>query len=171
MIIEQIYTGCLSQGAYYIHSNGEAAIIDPLREIKPYLERAANDGVKIKYIFETHFHADFVSGHVTLAENTGAPIIYGPNANPSFDAHIAKDGDVFKLGDVTISVLHTPGHTMESTTYLLADKNGKNNSLTPAEKLDYLRRLCEGRKLPNDDVIKATREELVKTHVSGDSYE
>jgi hydroxyacylglutathione hydrolase len=122
MIIEQIYTGCLSQGAYYIHSNGEAAIIDPLREIKPYLERAANDGVKIKYIFETHFHADFVSGHVTLAENTGAPIIYGPNANPSFDAHIAKDGDVFKLGDVTISVLHTPGHTMESTTYLLADK-------------------------------------------------
>ena len=118
-----------TKGAYYIHSNGEAAIIDPLREIKPYLERAANDGVKIKYIFETHFHADFVSGHVTLAENTGAPIIYGPNANPSFDAHIAKDGDVFKLGDVTISVLHTPGHTMESTTYLLADKNGKNHSI------------------------------------------
>ena len=97
MKVEQIYTGCLSQGAYYIHSNGEAAIIDPLREIKPYLERAANDGVKIKYIFETHFHADFVSGHVTLAENTGAPIIYGPNANPSFDAHIAKDGDVFNM--------------------------------------------------------------------------
>jgi len=129
MIIEQIYTGCLSQGAYYIHSNGEAAIIDPLRDIKPYIEKAANDGVKIKYIFETHFHADFVSGHVTLAENTGAPIIYGPNANPSFEAHIAKDGDIFKLGDVTISVLHTPGHTMESTTYLLADKNGKNHSM------------------------------------------
>ena len=135
MIIEQIYTGCLSQGAYYIHSNGEAAIIDPLREIKPYIEKAAKDGVKIKYIFETHFHADFVSGHVTLAENTGAPIIYGPNANPSFEAHIAKDGDIFKLGDVTISVLHTPGHTMESTTYLLADKNGKNHSIFTGDTL------------------------------------
>jgi len=135
MIIEQIYTGCLSQGAYYIHSNGEAAIIDPLRDIKPYIEKAANDGVKIKYIFETHFHADFVSGHVTLAENTGAPIIYGPNANPSFEAHIAKDGDIFKLGDVTISVLHTPGHTMESTTYLLADKNGKNHSIFTGDTL------------------------------------
>ncbi len=124
MIVEQIYTGCLSQGAYYIMSNGEAAIIDPLRETTPYLERAKRDGVTIKYIFETHFHADFVSGHVTLAEETGAEIVYGPLANPSFNAIIAKDQQEFKVGDVTIVALHTPGHTMESTTYLLRDEQG-----------------------------------------------
>jgi len=121
MKIEQIYTGCLAQGAYYITSKGEAAIVDPLREIKPYLERAKKDNVKIKYIFETHFHADFVSGHVDLAKATGAKIIYGPTAQPSFDAIIAKDGEEFKVGDLTIKVLHTPGHTMESTCFLLRD--------------------------------------------------
>ena len=126
MHIEQIYTGCLAQGTYYIVSNGEAAVIDPLREIKPYLERAIKDNVKIKYVFETHFHADFVSGHVDLAKATGAIIIYGPNANPSFDAHITKDNEIVKLGDISIKVLHTPGHTMESTCYLLKDKNGKD---------------------------------------------
>ncbi|MCW8981034.1 MAG: MBL fold metallo-hydrolase, partial [Altibacter sp.] len=124
MNIEQIYTGCLAQGAYYIESEGEVAIIDPLRETTPYLSRAKRDKATIKYIFETHFHADFVSGHVTLSKETGAPIIYGPNANPTFDAVIATDGQAFKLGKVTIVALHTPGHTMESTTYLLKDELG-----------------------------------------------
>ncbi|WP_299255496.1 MBL fold metallo-hydrolase [uncultured Aquimarina sp.] len=135
MKIEQIYTGCLAQGAYYIESAGEVAIIDPLREVKPYLERTRNDEGKIKYIFETHFHADFVSGHVTLAKETGAEIIYGPNANPSFDATIAVDGQEFKLGDITIVALHTPGHTMESTTYLLRDKNGKDHAIFSGDTL------------------------------------
>ncbi|MBT8185726.1 MAG: MBL fold metallo-hydrolase [Eudoraea sp.] len=135
MKIEQIYTGCLAQGAYYIQSNGEAAIIDPLREIEPYLRRAKEDGVTIKYIFETHFHADFVSGHVTLSKATGAPIIYGPNANPSFDATIAKDGEEFKLGKITFKVLHTPGHTMESTTYLLRDEDGKDYAIFSGDTL------------------------------------
>ena len=135
MKIEQIYTGCLAQGAYYIVSEGEAAIIDPLREIAPYLERAKKDGAKIKYIFETHFHADFVSGHVTLAKATGAPIIFGPNANPSFDAIIAKDGQEFPLGNITIKVLHTPGHTMESTTYLLRDEQGKDHAIFSGDTL------------------------------------
>ncbi|MFK8101561.1 MAG: rhodanese-like domain-containing protein [Saprospiraceae bacterium] len=135
MKIEQIYTGCLAQGAYYIQSSGEAAIIDPLREVTPYLERAEKDGVKIKYIFETHFHADFVSGHVTLAEKTGAPIIYGQSANPAFDAYIAKDGEEFKLGKVTIKALHTPGHTMESTTYLLIDEKGEEYAIFSGDTL------------------------------------
>ena len=135
MIIEQIYTGCLSQGAYYIHSNGEAAIIDPLRDIKPYIEKAANDGVKIKYIFETHFHADFVSGHVTLSKKTGAPIVFGPNAETSFDAIIAEDNQVFKLGNITITVLHTPGHTMESSVYLLKDEKGKDHAIFSGDTL------------------------------------
>ena len=135
MKIEQIYTGCLAQGAYYIVSEGEVAIIDPLREIAPYLERAKKDGAKIKYIFETHFHADFVSGHVTLAKETGAPIIFGPNANPSFDAIIAKDGQEFPLGNITIKVLHTPGHTMESTTYLLRDEQGKDHAIFSGDTL------------------------------------
>ena len=135
MNVEQIYTGCLAQGAYYIESKGEVAIIDPLREVKPYLDRAKLDDAKIKYIFETHFHADFVSGHVTLAKETDAPIIYGPNANPSFDAIIAKDGQEFKLGDVTIIALHTPGHTMESTTYLLKDKDGKDHAIFSGDTL------------------------------------
>ncbi|MGS2725022.1 MBL fold metallo-hydrolase [Psychroserpens sp. BH13MA-6] len=135
MTIEQIYTGCLAQGAYYIESKGEVAIIDPLREIKPYLNRAKQDDAKIKYIFETHFHADFVSGHITLAKATEAPIIFGPNANPTFDAIIAKDGQEFKLGDVTIVALHTPGHTMESTTYLLRDENGKDHAIFSGDTL------------------------------------
>ncbi|MBK6829744.1 MAG: MBL fold metallo-hydrolase [Flavobacteriales bacterium] len=135
MKIEQIYTGCLAQGAYYIESNGEAAIIDPLRETSPYIERAQASNAKIKYVLETHFHADFVSGHLDLSKKTGAPIVYGPNANPTFDAHIAKDGEELKLGNVTIKVLHTPGHTMESTCYLLLDENGKPHSIYTGDTL------------------------------------
>lgn len=135
MKVEQIYTGCLSQGAYYIESNGEAAIIDPLRETKPYLDRAKRDNAKIRYIFETHFHADFVSGHITLAEQTGASIIYGPHANPTFEALLAKDEEVYQLGDVTITAIHTPGHTMESTTYLLKDENGKDYAIFSGDTL------------------------------------
>lgn len=129
MKIEQIYTGCLAQGAYYIESNGEVAIIDPLREVQPYIEKANADNATIKYIFETHFHADFVSGHVTLAEKTKAPIVFGPNASPSYEAIVATDGQVFPLGDITITCLHTPGHTMESACYLLKDKDGKDYAL------------------------------------------
>ena len=135
MNIEQIYTGCLAQGAYYIESDGEVAVIDPLREVKPYIDRAAADSAKIKYIFETHFHADFVSGHVTLAKETGASIVYGPKANPSFEAVIAKDNQEFKVGKITIKVLHTPGHTMESTTYLLIDENGKDHAIFSGDTL------------------------------------
>jgi hydroxyacylglutathione hydrolase len=133
--IEQIYTGCLAQGAYYIENNGEVAIIDPLREVQPYIDRAAKDNANIKYIFETHFHADFVSGHVTLSKRSGAPIVFGPTANPSFDAIIAKDGQEFKVGELTIVALHTPGHTMESTTYLLRDKNGKDIAIFSGDTL------------------------------------
>ena len=135
MNIEQIYTGCLAQGAYYITSNGEAAIIDPLRETQPYLDRLQKDGVKLKYIFETHFHADFVSGHVDLAKQTGAAIVYGPNANPEFEFISAKDNEEFKIGDITIKVLHTPGHTMESTTYLLKDEAGKDHCVFSGDTL------------------------------------
>lgn len=135
MIIEQIYTGCLAQGAYYIESNGEVAIIDPLREVQDYIDSAEKNNAKIKYIFETHFHADFVSGHVTLAEKTGAKIIFGPTAKTNFDAIIAADNQVFKLGDITITVLHTPGHTMESSCYLLKDKNGKDYALFSGDTL------------------------------------
>ncbi len=135
MNVEQLYTGCLSQGAYYIESNGEVAIIDPLRETKPYLDRAGRDKATIKYIFETHFHADFVSGHLSLSEATGAPIVYGPNANPSFEAIIATDGQEFKVGALTLKVLHTPGHTMESTTYLLRDANGKDYCIFSGDTL------------------------------------
>lgn len=125
MKVEQIYTGCLAQGAYYIESNGEAAIIDPLRETDPYIEKAQKDHAKIKFVFETHFHADFVSGHLDLAEKTGADIVYGPNAEPDFKIHSARDGEIFRLGNVQIEVLHTPGHTMESCCYLLRDESGK----------------------------------------------
>jgi hydroxyacylglutathione hydrolase len=135
MIIEQIYTGCLAQGAYYIESNGEAAIIDPLREVQDYIDKAANGNAKINYIFETHFHADFVSGHVTLAEKTGAKIVYGPTAKTTFDAHIAKNNEVFKIGDITLTVLHTPGHTMESSCYLLKEENGKDYALFSGDTL------------------------------------
>ncbi|MAM29401.1 MAG: MBL fold metallo-hydrolase [Flavobacteriaceae bacterium] len=135
MTVEQIYTGCLSQGAYYVESDGVAAIIDPLRETKPYTDRATRDGAIIKYIFETHFHADFVSGHVSLSKATGATIVFGPNANPSFDALIANDGQEFSVGKVTIKVLHTPGHTMESTTYLLRDEHGKEHCIFSGDTL------------------------------------
>lgn len=135
MKIEQIYTGCLAQGAYYITSNGEAAIIDPLREIQPYLDRLNRDQVKLKYIFETHFHADFVSGHVDLSKETAAPIIYGPNAECGYDCVSATDGQEFKLGNITIKALHTPGHTMESTSYLLIDENGKDYALFSGDTL------------------------------------
>ena len=135
MTVELIYTGCLAQGAYYIASNGEAVIIDPLREVGPYLDRAEKDGVTIKYILETHFHADFVSGHIDLAAKTGAKIVYGPTANTAFDCHIAQDGEVLKVGDVTIHVLHTPGHTMESTTYLLKDESGKDHAIFSGDTL------------------------------------
>ena len=135
MKIEQIYTGCLAQGAYYIESNGEAAIIDPLREVDPYIKTAKENGAKIKYIFETHFHADFVSGHLTLSKETGAPIVYGPTAEPSFDAIIAEDGQEFQLGNITIVALHTPGHTMESTTFLLRDEQGKDHAIFSGDTL------------------------------------
>lgn len=135
MKIEQIYTGCLAQGAYYIESEGEVAIIDPLREVVPYIERASSDNAKIKYILETHFHADFVSGHVTLADKTGATIVFGPTAQPGFTAHVAADGEEIKLGKVSIRVLHTPGHTMESTTYLLKDENGKDHAIFSGDTL------------------------------------
>ena len=135
MKVEQIYTGCLAQGAYYIESKGEVAIIDPLREVEPYMARAEKEGAKIKYIFETHFHADFVSGHVTLSELTGAPIVFGPTAEPSFDAIIAEDGQEFKLGDVIIKVLHTPGHTMESATFLLKNETGKDYAIFSGDTL------------------------------------
>jgi hydroxyacylglutathione hydrolase len=135
MKIEQIYTGCLAQGAYYIESNGEAAVVDPLREVQPYIEKAEKDNAKIKYVFETHFHADFVSGHIDLSQKTGAPIVYGPTAKPNFDAITATDGQEFQLGDVKIKVLHTPGHTMESTCFLLIDKNGKETALFSGDTL------------------------------------
>jgi glyoxylase-like metal-dependent hydrolase (beta-lactamase superfamily II)/rhodanese-related sulfurtransferase len=135
MKIEQIYTGCLAQGAYYIESNGEAAIIDPLRESKPYLERAAENNATIKYIFETHFHADFVSGHLDLAQKSGAKIVYGPNANTDYKKYLATDKEVFQLGKVTITVLHTPGHTLESTTFLLKDENGKEKAIFTGDTL------------------------------------
>ena len=135
MKIEQIYTGCLAQGAYYIVSENEAAIIDPLRETKPYMERLQKDGVKLKYIFETHFHADFVSGHVDLSKKTDAKIVYGPTADPGFEAIIAEDGQIFEIGKIKIKVLHTPGHTMESSTYLLIDENGKETAIFSGDTL------------------------------------
>jgi glyoxylase-like metal-dependent hydrolase (beta-lactamase superfamily II)/rhodanese-related sulfurtransferase len=136
MKIEQIYTGCLAQGAYFIESAGEAVVIDPLREIQPYVERAEKSGVKIKYVFETHFHADFVSGHVDLAKATGATIIYGPTTMPlGFDALVATDGQEFKVGNITFTLLHTPGHTMESSCYLLKDENGKDTAIFTGDTL------------------------------------
>ena len=135
MIVEQIYTGCLSQGAYYIESNGEVAIIDPLREVNEYIEKANASNSKIKYVFETHFHADFVSGHLTLSKATGAPIVFGPNANPDYESIIASDNQIFKIGDCSITVIHTPGHTMESTTYLLKDKKGRDYAIFTGDTL------------------------------------
>jgi hydroxyacylglutathione hydrolase len=135
MVLEQIYTGCLAQGAYYIESNGEAVVIDPLREVQSYLDKAKKNNAVITYIFETHFHADFVSGHLSLAKATGAPIVFGPQANPAFDAIIAHDGQEFKVGDVTLKVIHTPGHTMESSCYLLLDEHGKEHALFSGDTL------------------------------------
>jgi len=135
MKVEQIYTGCLAEAAYYIESNGEVAIIDPLRETTPYIQKVEKEGAKIKYIFETHFHADFVSGHIDLAQKTGATIVYGPSAKTEYDIHEAKDGEVFELGNIKIKVLHTPGHTPESSTYLLVDEEGKNHSIFSGDTL------------------------------------
>ena len=135
MKVEQIYTGCLAQGAYYIVSQGEAVIIDPLREVQPYLDKLQEDNAKLKYILETHFHADFVSGHVDLSDKTGAAIVYGPTAKPEFEAIIAKDEEVFEIGNIKIKVLHTPGHTMESSCYLLIDENGKETALFSGDTL------------------------------------
>lgn len=135
MKIEQIYTGCLAQGAYYIESEGEAVVIDPLREVNPYMQKAMNSNAKIKYVFETHFHADFVSGHLDLAKQTGATIVYGPTANPDFKAYIATDGEEIKVGKITFKILHTPGHTMESTCYLLKDENEKDVALFSGDTL------------------------------------
>ena len=135
MKIEQIYTGCIAHAAYYIENNGEAAIFDPLREVQSYIDKATKDNAKIKYIFETHFHADFVSGHLDLAQKTGAQIVYGPTANPNFEAIIATDGQEFKIGNYTIKAIHTPGHTMESTTYLVIDENGNHHGIITGDTL------------------------------------
>ncbi|MBR9922503.1 MAG: MBL fold metallo-hydrolase [Bacteroidetes bacterium] len=135
MKVEQIYTGCLAEAAYYIESDGEAVIIDPLRETQPYIEKLEQEGAKLKYIFETHFHADFVSGHIDLAKKTGATIVYGPNAETSYDIHQAKDGEEIKVGKLTFKVLHTPGHTMESTTYLLQNEEGKDYAIFTGDTL------------------------------------
>lgn len=135
MIVEQLYTNCLAEAAYYIESNGEVAIIDPLRETEPYIKMAEDNGATIKYIFETHFHADFVSGHVDLSQKTGAAIVYGPKANPGYEAIIAEDNQEFKIGAVTIKVLHTPGHTQESSTFLLIDENGKETAIFTGDTL------------------------------------
>ncbi len=135
MKIEQIYTGCLAHAAYYLESNGEAAIFDPLREVEPYIQRAAKQNARIKYVFETHFHADFVSGHLDLAQKTGAKIVFGPTAKPGYDAITAEDNQVFTVGNYKVKVLHTPGHTMESTTYLLIDENGKEHGIITGDTL------------------------------------
>ncbi|MGF2411958.1 MBL fold metallo-hydrolase [Ferruginibacter sp.] len=135
MKVEQIYTGCIAHAAYYIESNGEAAIFDPLREVQPYIDRARKDGAVIKYVFETHFHADFVSGHLDLMKKTGAKIVFGPTAKPAYDAVIAEDNQLFKIGNVTVKLLHTPGHTMESSTYLLTDEEGKEHGIITGDTL------------------------------------
>lgn len=135
MKVEQIYTGCIAHAAYYLENNGEAAIFDPLREVEPYIEKAKKDNAKIKYVFETHFHADFVSGHLDLAKKTGAEIVYGPTAKPQFDAIVAEDNQEFKVGNYTVRVIHTPGHTMESTTYLLIDEKGKEHGIITGDTL------------------------------------
>jgi glyoxylase-like metal-dependent hydrolase (beta-lactamase superfamily II)/rhodanese-related sulfurtransferase len=135
MKVEQIYTGCIAHAAYYIESNGEAAIFDPLREVKPYIDKAAKDKARIKYVFETHFHADFVSGHLDLSKKTGAHIVFGPTAKPGYEAIVASDGQVFKVGNCQVKVIHTPGHTMESTTYLLIDENSKEHGIITGDTL------------------------------------
>ena len=135
MFIEQIYTKCLAEAAYYIESNGEAAIIDPLREVEPYIQMAKERGAKIKYVFETHFHADFVSGHIDLAKQTGATIVFGPNAEAGYDIYNGTDGEVFNIGDISLTLLHTPGHTMESSCYLLKDSEGNQHGVFTGDTL------------------------------------
>jgi glyoxylase-like metal-dependent hydrolase (beta-lactamase superfamily II)/rhodanese-related sulfurtransferase len=135
MKVEQIYTGCIAHAAYYIESNGEVAIFDPLRDVQPYMDRAAKDNAKIKYVFETHFHADFVSGHLDLVKKTGAQVVFGPTAKPGYDAIVAEDNQIFKVGDYQVKVIHTPGHTMESTTYLLIDELGKEHGIISGDTL------------------------------------
>ena len=135
MKIEQLYTKCLSQGAYYIKSENEVAIIDPLRDVSQYIDLAKKSNSKIKYVFETHFHADFVSGHIDLADKTDSKIVYGPSANTNYPVYNAVDNEEFKLGKITIKVLHTPGHTLESTTYLLIDENGNNHAIFTGDTL------------------------------------
>jgi hydroxyacylglutathione hydrolase len=157
MFIKQLYTGCLSEAAYYIESNGEAAVIDPLRDTDEYTDLAKERNAAIKYIFETHFHADFVSGHIDLGNKTGAPIVYGPNTETSYPVKVARDGEVFKLGKLTIEVLHTPGHTLESTCYLLKDETGKSHAVFTGDTLfvgDVGRPdlAQEGNKLTMDDL-------------------
>lgn len=164
MRVEQIYTGCLAQGAYYIESKGEAVVIDPLREIKPYIRKAAANNARIKYVFETHFHADFVSGHIDLAAETGAVIVYGPTAQPAFNAHIAKDGEVFTLGDVAIKVIHTPGHTMESACYLLIDEKGEEKALFSGDTLFI-------GDVGRPDLAQKLNKELTQEKLAGHLYE
>ena len=164
MKIEQIYTGCLAQGAYYIMSEGEVAIIDPLREVEPYIQKANLDKAKIKYVLETHFHADFVSGHIDLAKKTGAKIVFGPTAAPAFEFHSAKDNEEIKLGKVTIRVLHTPGHTMESTCYLLMDENGKEVALFSGDTLFI-------GDVGRPDLAQKIKEELTQDILAGYLYD
>ncbi len=164
MKVEQIYTGCLAQGAYYIESEGEAAVIDPLREVAPYIERAKKDGARIKYVLETHFHADFVSGHIDLAKETGATIVYGPTAAPSFKAHIASDGELLQLGKIKIKVLHTPGHTMESSCFLLIDENGKETGLFSGDTLFI-------GDVGRPDLAQKVKAELTEDILAGHLYE
>jgi hydroxyacylglutathione hydrolase len=164
MTVEQIYTGCLAQGAYYIESEGEAVVIDPLREVAPYIQRAQKDGARIKYVLETHFHADFVSGHLDLAKETGATIVYGPTAVPSFKAHIATDGEILELGKVKIKVIHTPGHTMESTCFLLIDENGKETGLFSGDTLFI-------GDVGRPDLAQKVKAELTEDILAGHLYE
>lgn len=164
MVVEQIYTGCLAQGAYYIESDGEAAVIDPLRETEPYTRRAQKNNAKIKYVFETHFHADFVSGHLDLSNKTGAEIIYGPTAKPDFKAIIAEDGQVFSIGKITITVIHTPGHTMESSCFLLKDENGKSIGLFSGDTLFI-------GDVGRPDLAQKVNAELTQDKLAGHLYE
>jgi glyoxylase-like metal-dependent hydrolase (beta-lactamase superfamily II)/rhodanese-related sulfurtransferase len=164
MILEQIYTGCLAQGAYYIESDGEAAVIDPLREVEPYIKKAEQNNAMIKYVFETHFHADFVSGHLDLSKKTGAKIIYGPTAKPDFKAIVAEDGQEFKLGKVAIKVLHTPGHTMESSCYLLKDEQGKEVGLFSGDTLFI-------GDVGRPDLAQKVKAELTEEKLAGYLYE
>lgn len=164
MKIEQIYTGCLAQGAYYIESNGEAAVIDPLREVQSYIQKAERNNAKIKYVFETHFHADFVSGHLDLAKQTGATIVYGPTAKPGFEAIIAEDGQEFKIGRTTLKVIHTPGHTMESSCYLLKDESGKDVALFTGDTLFI-------GDVGRPDLAQKVRSELTPEKLAGHLYD